>query len=69
MALYEETMGLLDRTDLSIRNISDATGVKVSWLRKVKNGEIPDPSVNKIQAVHDYLAAAEITKRYLRKAG
>lgn len=33
-----------------------------SWLTKLAQGQIPDPSVNKIQALHDHFRADEAVK-------
>jgi len=58
----ERTLALIKRANeagLTYRQISDATGVNVFWLNKVRWGEISDPSVKRIQRVHDYLFAQD----------
>lgn len=60
MQLLERTRNLLNRFDRKekvLRDIADASGGKVpyEWLRKFARGDIPDPSVNKVQDLHDHL--------------
>lgn len=39
----------------ALRRIADGAGVGVRWLQKVLNGDIPDPGVNRIELLRDYL--------------
>lgn len=38
------------------------TGLKPSWLWQLKDGRIPDPSVRKIQSLHDYFRRKDAEK-------
>lgn len=53
--LYETTMYLLGRSNEPLRDIAAGAQVKYDWLRKVRQGNIPEPSCQKMQRVHDYL--------------
>lgn len=54
--LLEKTLNLLGNCDLPLAEIAKEAGVGYEWLKKLKADLIPDPSVNRIQALHDYLA-------------
>lgn len=54
--LYDKTLSLLKSTELSVDIIGSAVGRSGRWVRKVKNGQIPDPGIKKIQALHDFLS-------------
>lgn len=54
--LLEQTKQLLaSRGEITLVEIAKGAGVDYSWLAKFHQGRIPGPSVNKVQAVHDYL--------------
>lgn len=57
--LHERTMALLrDRPEnVSLRKISNDTGLGYEWLRKLLYEGIPDPGVNKIETLYHYLSA------------
>lgn len=60
MSLLERTQELLTKhlnAGMTLREISDLAGeeLQFEWLRKFKRGKIPDPSVNRIQLLHDTL--------------
>lgn len=58
MTLFETTMALLNarpRT-LTLSTIAQDSGVGHEWLSKLSQGKMADPSVHKVQRVHDYLA-------------
>jgi len=40
---------------LSLRQIAEDTGLNVNWLRKFLDDAMPDPGVNKVQTLHEYL--------------
>jgi len=70
MTLLERTKELLVKatsggTGKSLRQIAaDSDGeVAYDWLKRFANGEIEDPSVNRIQALHDNLVATKTAKR------
>ena len=61
-ALLERTQRLLrNASDVSLAEIAREAGPPVAydWLKRFAAGEIPDPSVNRIQALHDYLVTRE----------
>ena len=64
MTLLESTLALLQRaTDqgISLREIAPAGGpVEHEWLKKFYAGKIDDPSVNRIQALHDRLSTMNL---------
>lgn len=45
----------------NLRDVERDTGLDYSWLTKLANEPtmIPDPGVNKVQALHDYFKAQE----------
>ena len=60
--LLKDTLQLLENRTESIeliaRNAStDECYVTTSWINKLRQGKIEDPSVLRLQAVHDYLSA------------
>ena len=57
--LLAQTKHLLEtRGDTTLVEIAKGAGVDYSWLAKFWQGRIPDASVNKVQAVHDFLKKA-----------
>ncbi len=56
--LLTETKNMLVSTDRTKREIADGAGVGKEWLNKFAQGQIKDPGINRVQAVHDYLSAA-----------
>jgi len=54
--LFERTVELLKSCDLPLAEIATMSGLGYEWLKKLKAEQIPDPSVNRIQALHDFLA-------------
>jgi len=57
MNLLEQTRALLaSRGDTTLVEIAEGAGVDYSWLSKFSQGRIPDASVNRVQAVHNFLA-------------
>jgi hypothetical protein len=53
--LLEKTVLLLRKCDTPLIEIANMSGVGYEWLRKFKADLIPDPSVNRVQALHDCL--------------
>lgn len=56
--LLARTHELLDRLHgrYTYQQIADGSEVDREWLAKLARGEIPEPGVNKIQRVHDFLS-------------
>lgn len=64
MTLLKDTFRLLTKADphqdrAVLREIAAGVGkpVELDWLRKFRNGDIADPGVSKIEALHNYLKA------------
>lgn len=55
--LLTETLELFAKrpANVSLRAISEASGVNFHWLGKFAQGKFDDPGVKKIQKLHDYL--------------
>ena len=56
--LFDETLGMLEASELPVREIAQRSGVGARWLALVKSRKISDPGVQKIQRVHDFLSEA-----------
>lgn len=54
--LYQRTLELLRKSPATLREISEETALGYEWLRKFKAEKIPDPSVNRVQQLHDFLS-------------
>lgn len=70
MSLLQQTNDLLQSArakDLSLRSIaSNSNGlVEYDWLKRFASGDISDPSVNRIQVLHDHLRSL-LNKRRAR---
>lgn len=63
MSLLESTQDLLKKAlsgGASLRELAPEGGeVEYEWLKKFKAGKIDDPSVNRIQALHDQLLSRQ----------
>ena len=55
--LMNETIRLLDNLPdgQSLPDFASDMGISYYWLRKFKSGEIPNPSVNKVQKLYERL--------------
>ena len=58
MDLLKTTISLVNGSKIPTDKICTDTGLKRRWLDKVLNGQIEDPSVNKIQLLHNYMVTA-----------
>lgn len=54
-SLQNVTMKKLIDSPISIRRISIELRVPYIWLIKFRDGKIADPSVNRVQALYEYL--------------
>lgn len=68
MSLLEETIALANSTELDRADICLACDVGVRWYQKVLKGQIPEPSVVKIQRLHDYLVSHTKMRRAKKAA-
>lgn len=55
MNLLNETQRLLEESDLSLEEIAKGAGVGFYWLQSFKRRLHREPSVVKVQALHDFL--------------
>lgn len=57
--LLSKTRDLLDRTSLSLREIAEGAGPPVTyeWLKKFAGDYQSDPTVTRVQTLHDFLTA------------
>ena len=55
--LLPKTRQLLADCDQTLTAIAKGAGVGVEWLKKFKADLIPNPGVNNVQALHDYLVS------------
>lgn len=61
--LLDRTLQLLsDSGSLNREEIARGAAVGVEWLKKLQGGSIADPSVRRIQRLHDYLLAKKADK-------
>jgi hypothetical protein len=60
--LLTNTLQLLEKCELPLKEIAQKSNLGYEWLKKLKAGAIPDPSVNKIQSLYDFLSAHLKTK-------
>ena len=67
MALLDRTKELLTQaiSKHSLRSIAESAGkpVEYDWLKRFSAGDIPDPSVNRVQALHDFLVSLKSKNR------
>lgn len=59
-SLHAVTMHLLKQSEKSLIEIYAETGISFYWLRKFANGEIKDPSVNRVQELYEHLSGKEL---------
>lgn len=52
--LFDYVKRNLESTKGRWPDVAEGSGVPISTLRKIAQGQIVDPSVGKIQALHDY---------------
>ena len=60
MTLLDDTLTRLARArgrGASLRSIAAEPAVPYDWLKKFAGGHIPDPSVNRVQALNERLRA------------
>ena len=60
-SLLARTRDLLQNTEQTYLDIYKATGFPPNWLTGVATGRINDPSVNRIQALYEYLQGKALT--------
>lgn len=60
MSLYEVTRKLLWNAPVPMMRIGKQLAIPYQWLVKFRNGDIPDPSVNRIQLIYETLTGREL---------
>lgn len=58
--LYARTLELLKNSDKPLPLIYKETDLPFYWLRKLSQGEIKDPSVNRVQKLYEYLSGSTL---------
>lgn len=59
--LLVRTRTLLLNTERPLLDIHRESGLPFYWLRKVKSGEIRDPSVSRTQRLYEYLTNRKLS--------
>lgn len=59
--LMTRTQELLRATSMSYREIDRALNMSPNWLSRFANGEVRDPSVNRVECLYTYLSGAPLT--------
>lgn len=60
--LLEAARKLLLADKRSTLEIHKQSGLPVFWLRKLRSGETKDPSVNRVQALYEFLSNTKLLK-------
>ena len=61
-SLYLKTRQLLKDDKRPLRMIGQATAIPYYWLKKFSAGEIPNPAVNRIQYLFEFLTKSKLIK-------
>lgn len=61
--LLDATKERLASRQETLQEVADGAGVGYQWLAKFSQNRIADPSVNKVQAVHDYFLRKQESAR------
>lgn len=59
-SLYATTRRLIKKDKRPLRMIGQATGIPYYWLKKFSAGEIPNPAVNRVQYLFEFLSKKEL---------
>lgn len=58
--LMKKTLALLKKDKRTPLEISMETGINFYWLKKFKDGAIKNPSVNKVEFIHEFLTGNKL---------
>lgn len=60
-SLLERTRSLLKHkpSTLTYSAIAKATGVSIAWISRFADDKIPNPGVNQVQAIFDYMTGRD----------
>ncbi len=56
LSLHLKTYEMLRQDKRTLLDIHKESGLPFYWLRKFHAGRIPEPSVNKVQALYEFLS-------------
>lgn len=59
-SLYSTTRVLLKGCKVPLLGIHSATGIPFYWLKKFSGGQVKDPSVNRVQALYEFLTGKSL---------
>lgn len=59
-SLHQRTLELLRQSGKSLPILYKETGIPFFWLRKFSSGVIKNPSVNRVQALYEYLSSTKL---------
>jgi len=60
LSLMLKTSELLEADPRSLLDLHKESGISYYWLRKFKSGILSDPSVNKVQALYEFLSGTKL---------
>jgi hypothetical protein len=63
LQLLPKTYALLAKCDQPLNEIAKGADVGLEWLKKFRAHLIPNPGVNNVQALHDYLVRIQAGAR------
>lgn len=61
-SLLINTRALIKQDRRPLHMIAQATNIPFFWLKKFSAGEIPNPSVNRVQYLYEFLNKSELIK-------
>lgn len=59
-SLMQKTHALIKDCDLTLPELFKETGIPFYWLRQFKAGYFPNPSVNRVQYLYEYLMKGKL---------
>ena len=54
--LYEQTLILLQDSELTLQEVAVGSGLPYDWIVSVKYDRIKNPSVNRVQQLYEFLS-------------
>lgn len=58
MMMLDRVLRHLRDPDTNLKDVATATGLKMTWLHRLKKGDFNDPGVQKIEALDSYFRSA-----------
>ena len=62
LSLLVTTRQLIKQDKRSLLMISQATNIPFYWLKKFSAGEIPNPAVNRVQYLYEFISKSKLIK-------